>query len=242
MNTEETMNAVETPATETKPEDQAPVEENSAEEAAVEDSSIQEPAAEDSSIEEPIEEEDEPPAEKNPNFKWYVVHTYSGYENRARMSLMERVRNEALDDYFGDILIPTEDVVDMRDGKKRKTTRKFFPGYMLVEMEMTEEAWHLVKNTQKVTGFVGGTQRKPRPVRPNEVARIMGQMEDGTTKPKTRQTFEEGQQVRVTDGPFMNFTGTVEEVRPDKQKLRVLVSIFGRATPVELDFMQVESA
>ncbi len=169
------------------------------------------------------------------------MHTYSGYENRAKDCLMDRVRHEGAEEKFGDILIPTESVVDMKQGKKRTNTRKFFPGYMLVQMELTDDTWHLVKNTQKITGFVGGSARRPTPMRDAEVKRITDQMEEGTAKPATRQTFEHGSQVRVTDGPFMNFTGTVEEVRPEKQKLRVLVSIFGRATPVELDFMQVES-
>jgi len=177
----------------------------------------------------------------NPNWRWYVVNTYSGYENRAKMSLLQRVESEGYEDYFGDILIPTENVVEMRGGSKRTTTRKFFPGYIIVQMELTDETWHLVKDTQKITGFVGGTAKNPTPVPEREVRRITQQMEEGTTKPKPKQDFQEGETVRVTDGPFMNFTGTVEEVRPDKQKLRVLVSIFGRATPVELDFMQVES-
>ncbi len=186
-------------------------------------------------------EPEEEPAFVNPNWKWYIVHTYSGYENRARQCLLDRVQAEKAEEMFGQILIPTENVVEMKKGAKRTSTRKFFPGYMMVQMELTDDTWHLVKNTQKITGFVGGTARRPRPIPESEVLRVTEQMEEGTTKPKTKQTFEEGQQVRVNDGPFMNFTGTVEEVRPDKQKLRVLVSIFGRATPVELDFMQVES-
>ncbi len=177
----------------------------------------------------------------NPNLKWYVVNTYSGFEQRAKDCLIDRIHSEQLGGYFGDILIPTEKVVDVKAGNKRTLDRKFWPGYILVHMELTDETWHVVKNTQKVTGFVGGDQRRPRPIRESEVRRTMAQMEEGTVKPKPRQDFSEGEQVRVTDGPFMNFTGTVEEVRPDKQKVRVLVSIFGRATPVELDFVQVES-
>jgi transcriptional antiterminator NusG len=185
--------------------------------------------------------EEAAPAFVNPNWKWYVVHTYSGYENRARQAMADRVVHEGLDEMFGEILMPTESVVEMKKGAKRTTTRKFFPGYLLVQMEMTDETWHLVKNTQKVTGFVGGSARRPTPIPEREVTRITDRMKEGVEKPKPRQDFEEGDQVRVTDGPFMNFTGTVEAVRPEKQKLRVLVSIFGRATPVELDFIQVES-
>ncbi len=178
----------------------------------------------------------------NAAMKWYVVNTYSGFEQRAKQCLIDRVRTEALEHYFGEILIPTEKVVDVKQGAKRTTDRKFFPGYIIVQMELTDETWHLVKNTQKITGFVGGENaRRPTPIRESEVRRITAQMEEGTVKPKPKQDFSEGEQVRVTDGPFMNFTGTVEEVRPDKQKVRVLVSIFGRATPVELDFIQVES-
>lgn len=189
----------------------------------------------------PEEEAAEEEPYVNPNWKWYVVHTFSGYENRAKLSLLDRVRAEKLDEHFGQILIPTESVVERKKGAQRTTKRKFFPGYIIVQMELTDETWHLVKNTQKITGFVGGNQRRPRPMRDAEVDRLTQQMEEGTSKPKPKQNFEEGMTVRVNDGPFMNFTGTVEEVRPDKQKLRVLVSIFGRATPVELDFIQVET-
>jgi len=178
---------------------------------------------------------------KNPNMRWYVVNTYSGFEKRAKQCLQERIKTESLDDFFGDILIPTENVVDVKGGVKLTTERKFFPGYIIVQMELNDETWHLVKNTQKITGFVGGNQRRPTPIRDKEVERITAQVKEGTVKPKPKQDFAEGEQVRVTDGPFTNFTGTVEEVRPDKQKVRVLVSIFGRATPVELDFIQVES-
>lgn len=194
----------------------------------------------DASVEGGEEEQEEEPF-FNPEWKWYVVHTYSGYENRAKDLLMDRVRSEGLDEAFGQVLIPTESVVELKKGAKRTTTRKFFPGYIMVEMELTDETWHLVKNTAKITGFVGGNSRRPRPMRDVEVRRLTQQMEEGTAKPKAKQTFEEGQQVRIIDGAFTNFTGSVEEVRPDKQKLKVLVSIFGRATPVELDFMQVES-
>jgi transcription termination/antitermination protein NusG len=178
--------------------------------------------------------------EEPSNLKWYAVHTYSGHENKARLSLLERVRLANLQDYFGEVLIPTESVVEMVKGKKRNMTRKFYPGYMFVQMEITDLSFHTVKNTPKITGFLGGT--KPVPVRDDEIAGINRQMSEGAIKPKPRIVFDEGENVRVTDGPFSNFNGIVEEVRPEKQKVRVLVSIFGRATPVELDFSQVEKA
>jgi transcriptional antiterminator NusG len=171
--------------------------------------------------------------------KWYVVHTYSGYENRAKQLLEERIQSAGMAECFGEILVPTESVVEVRQGAKRTTTRKFFPGYMIVQMTLHEESWHVVKGTQKITGFVGGGMSPPC-IPEHEVRRITEQIEEGAVRPKAKQTFEEGLQVRVTDGPFVNFSGVVEEVRPEKQKLRVLVSIFGRATPVELDFVQVE--
>ncbi len=178
--------------------------------------------------------------------RWYVVHTYSGFENKAKKSLEDRVKLEKLQDYFGEVLIPMEQVVEMIKGEKRTSKRKFFPGYILVHMEMNKQTWHLVKSTPKITGFVGGQQfdsEKPDlipSVTDAEVARLTSQISEGTLKPKPKVQFEQGDQVRVTDGPFSNFNGTVEEVNPDKGRLRVLVSIFGRATPVELDFMQVE--
>ncbi len=172
--------------------------------------------------------------------KWYVVHTYSGHENRARLSLLDRIKTAGLNEEFGQVLIPTESVMEVVKGQKRTSTRKFYPGYMFVEMELNEKTFHLVKNTPKVTGFLGGTN--PIPVKESEIASITNAMTDGQAKPKPRITFEEGDSVRVVDGPFSNFSGTVEEVKPEKQKVRVLVSIFGRATPVELDFGQVEKA
>jgi transcriptional antiterminator NusG len=174
--------------------------------------------------------------------KWYAVHTYSGFENKVKKSLEERVRQEALEDSVGDILIPMEQVVEMVKGEKRTSKRKFFPGYVLVQMEMNDRTWHLVKGTPKVTGFVGNAKRPEEVVaiRDDEVSRLTAQISEGTLKPKPKVQFDEGDQVRVIDGPFANFNGTVEEVKPDKGKVRVLVSIFGRATPVELDFMQVE--
>jgi transcriptional antiterminator NusG len=173
--------------------------------------------------------------------KWFVVHTYSGFENKAKKSLEEKIRLEGLQDAFGEILIPMEQVVEMVKGEKKTSKRKFFPGYILVQMEMNDRTWHLVKNTPKVTGFVGGEpNRPPPPISDIEVQRLTTQISEGTLKPKPKVQFEEGDTVRVIDGPFSNFNGSVEEVNPDKGRLKVLVSIFGRATPVELDFMQVE--
>jgi transcriptional antiterminator NusG len=172
--------------------------------------------------------------------KWFVVHTYSGHENRARLSLLERVRNAGLQDSFGEVFIPTESVLEVVKGQRRTSTRKFYPGYMFVQMELNEKTFHLVKNTPKITGFLGGTN--PTPVREKEISAISTAMSEGQTKPKPKVVFEQGDSVRVIDGPFSNFSATVEEVKPDKQKVRVLVSIFGRATPVELDFAQVEKA
>ncbi len=172
--------------------------------------------------------------------KWYVVHTYSGHENRARLSLQKNVREHGLQDQFGDILIPTENVLEVVKGQKRTSTRKFYPSYLFVQMELNERTFHLVKNTPRITGFLGGTN--PTPVRESEIAQINTAMSEGQIKPKPKIQFEEGDSVRVIDGPFSNFAGTVEEVKPEKQKVRVLVSIFGRATPVELDFGPVEKA
>lgn len=177
-------------------------------------------------------------AEAASNLKWYAVHTHSGFENRARLSLQERIRQNGLDRFFGQILIPTESVTEMRAGQRRTTTRKFYPGYMFVQMEVNEATFHLVKNTPKITGFLGGTS--PSPVPEKDIAVINTQMTEGAAKPKARVSFEQGDSVRVNDGPFANFSGTVEEVKAEKQKVRVLVSIFGRSTPVELDFSQVE--
>jgi transcriptional antiterminator NusG len=170
-----------------------------------------------------------------------VVHTYSGFENKAKKSLEDKIRLENLAELFGEILIPMEQVVEMKGGEKKTSKRKFFPGYILVQMHMNDRSWHLVKNTPKVTGFVGGA-RNPPPIPDYEVERITNRMTEGVLKPKPKVLFEEGESVRVIDGPFANFNGMVEEVKPDKGKLRVLVSIFGRATPVELDFVQVEKA
>ena len=170
--------------------------------------------------------------------RWYGVHTYSGFENKVRLSLLERIKNFNLEESFGDVLIPSETVVELKKGEKRTSSRKFFPGYILVNMELNDETWHIVKETAKVTGFVGGNN--PVPIPDEEVGKITRRMEEGAEKPRPKVLFEVGETVRVTDGPFLNFAGVVEDVKPDKGKLRVMVSIFGRATPVELEFIQVE--
>ncbi len=170
--------------------------------------------------------------------KWYVIQAYSGYENKVKLSLLERVKQAGMDEMFGEILIPKENVQETRGGNKRVTSRTFYPGYIFVQMVLSDETWHLVKDTPKVSGFVGG--RHPAPVPESEIAAIAQQVAEGAAKPKPRVVFEPGDHVRVIDGAFANFTGTIEEVKPDKQKVRVLVSIFGRATPVELDYGQVE--
>ena len=172
--------------------------------------------------------------------KWYVVNTYSGHENKAKLTLLERVKQLGKTDQFGSILIPTESVLELVKGQKRTTTRNFYPGYMFVQMDLNEETFHLVRNTAKITGFLGG--QNPTPVKETEIAQITSQINDGASKPRPKVTFDEGENVRVVDGPFANFAGIVEEVKAEKQKVRVLVSIFGRATPVELDFAQVEKA
>ena len=170
---------------------------------------------------------------------WYIIHTYSGFEAKVRESLEQRAEAMGMSDAIGEILIPTEEVVEVRDGKKSRSTRKFFPGYVLVKMLMSDEAWHVVKNTPKVTGFVGtGTQ--PVPLTAEEVERIVKQVTVAAAKPKPRREFQVGEAVRIVDGPFSNFTGQVEEVNQDRSTLKVMVTIFGRATPVELEFLQVE--
>jgi transcriptional antiterminator NusG len=173
---------------------------------------------------------------------WYVVHAYSGFEKSVMRALKERVERAGMQDKFGEILVPVEEVVEMKAGQKRTTERKFFPGYVLVQMEMDDDTWHLVKSTAKVTGFVGGTANKPAPISEKEVQAILHQMQEGVEKPKHKITFEIGEMVRVIDGPFNEFNGAVEDVNYEKNKLRVSVTIFGRATPVELDFSQIEKA
>lgn len=170
--------------------------------------------------------------------KWYGVHTYSSFENKVKLSLEERVRNHGLEELFGEILIPSESVMELKKGERKTTSRKFFPGYILVNMELNDETWHVVKETPKVTGFVGGNN--PAPITEEEINKITKKIEEGAEKPRPKISFDVGETVRVVDGPFLNFAGVVEDVKPDKAKLRVMVSIFGRATPVELEFMQVE--
>ena len=174
--------------------------------------------------------------------RWYVVHAYSGFEKSVQRALTERVVRQGMGDAFGRILVPVEEVVELKSGQKSITERKFFPGYVLVEMEMNDESWHLVKSTPKVTGFVGGTANKPTPISEKEVEKIMQQMQDGVEKPRPKVLFEPGEVVRVKDGPFADFHGSVEHVNYEKSRLRVSVTIFGRSTPVELEFGQVEKA
>jgi transcription termination/antitermination protein NusG len=174
--------------------------------------------------------------------RWYVVHAYSGFEKSVQKALLERIRRADMQAQFGEILVPVEEVVEMKMGQKSISERKFFPGYILVQMDMTDESWHLVKSTPKVTGFVGGTSTKPTPISEKEVANILQQVQEGVEKPKPKVLFEVGEAVRVTEGPFTDFHGNVEEVNYDKSKLRVSVMIFGRSTPVELDFGQVEKS
>jgi transcriptional antiterminator NusG len=172
--------------------------------------------------------------------RWYVVHAYSGFEATVKRSLEERIERAGVQELFGDILVPTEEVVEMRGGTQRRSERKFFPGYVLVQMEMTDEAWHLVKDVPKVMGFIGGTGDRPAPITDREADQILNRMQDGVDKPKPKVLFEPGEVVRVTDGPFNDFNGSIEEVDYEKSRLKVSVSIFGRSTPVDLEFGQVE--
>ncbi|WP_434777048.1 transcription termination/antitermination protein NusG [Neisseria sp. Ec49-e6-T10] len=172
--------------------------------------------------------------------QWYVVHAYSGFEKSVQRALTERITREEMTDLFGQILVPVEEVVDIKNGQKTISERKFFPGYVLVEMEMTDDTWHLVKSTPKVSGFLGGKANKPTPISQREVDAILQQMQSGVEKPRPKVQFEVGEKVRVTEGPFVDFNGSVDEVNYERNKLRVSVQIFGRETPVELDFVQVE--
>lgn len=172
--------------------------------------------------------------------RWYVVHAYSGFEKQVMRSLIERVKLYEMEDHFGEILVPTEEVVEMRDGKRRKSERKFYPGYVLVEMVMDDRSWHLVNETPRVMGFIGGTPEKPAPITPSEAEAILRRVQDGTEKPRPKTMFDAGETVRVADGPFADFNGVVEEVNYEKSRLQVSVLIFGRSTPVELEFSQVE--
>jgi transcriptional antiterminator NusG len=180
--------------------------------------------------------------EKFMSMRWYVVHAYSGFEKSVQRALLERIQRQEMQNFFGKVLVPVEEVVELKQGQKSISERKFFPGYVLVEMEMNDESWHLVKSTPKVTGFVGGTANKPTPISEREVEKIMQQMQDGVEKPRPKVLFEPGEVVRVKDGPFTDFHGSVEQVNYEKNRLRVSVTIFGRATPVELEFGQVEKA
>jgi len=181
----------------------------------------------------------EPTPSKEPSMLWYIVHTYSGFEGKVKESLAQRVEAFGMQNSIAEILIPTEEVVEIKDGKKTRSTRKFFPGYVLVRMTMSDEAWHVVKNTPKVTGFVG-TGNLPVPLKDSEVDRIINQVHVAAVKPKPKLEYSVGDEVRISDGPFSNFTGSVEEVNEDRETLKVMVTIFGRATPVELEFTQVE--
>ncbi|QOL26148.1 transcription termination/antitermination protein NusG [Thalassotalea sp. LPB0316] len=175
-----------------------------------------------------------------PKLRWYVVQAFSGYEARVQKTLLEHIQIHGLEDKFGQILVPTEEVVEMRAGQKRKSARKFFPGYVLVEMAMDEEAWHLVKSVPRVLGFIGGTSDRPAPITQREADRILQRLEDSTDKPKPKTLFEVGEVVRVIDGPFADFNGVVEELDYEKNRIKVSVLIFGRSTPVDLEFSQVE--
>lgn len=174
--------------------------------------------------------------------RWYVVHAYSGFEKQVARSLQDHINNAGMESRFDEILVPTEEIVEMRGGQKRTTQRKFFPGYVLVKMEMDDDTWHLVNGVPKVTGFIGGSGTRPAPISEKEAQTILQQVQEGVEKPRPKFTFSAGEQVRVIDGPFADFNGTVEDVNFDKSKLRVSVSIFGRMTPVELDFSQVEKS
>ena len=174
--------------------------------------------------------------------RWYVVHTYSGFEKSVARSLQDHIRNTGMQDKFGEILVPTEEVVEMKSGQKRTSERKFFPGYVLVKMDMDENTWHLVKNVPKVTGFLGGSGMRPTPITDKEAQAILKQVQEGVEKPRPKFSFMPGEQVRVVDGPFQDFNATVEDVNYEKNKVKVSVSIFGRMTPVELEFSQVEKA
>ena len=180
------------------------------------------------------------PAAPPSNKRWYIVHAYSGMEKAVERNLRERIDRAGMQDKFGRILVPTEEVVELKNGKKTVTERRIYPGYVLVEMEMADDTWHLVKHTSKVTGFIGGARNRPAPISEAEVAKIVSQMQEGAEKPRPKVEWTVGELVRVKEGPFTDFNGAVEEVNYEKSKVRVSVTIFGRATPVELDFSQVE--
>ncbi len=179
-------------------------------------------------------------APKNPDLRWYVVHAYSGMEKAVERNIIERIARSGMENKFGRILVPMEEVVEVKNGQKKTTERKFFPGYVLVEMVMDDDTWHLVKHTNKVTGFVGGAKNRPAPISEAEVMKIVNQMQEGTDKPRHKIEFVVGEYVRVKEGPFTDFNGSVEDVNYEKSKVRVSVTIFGRSTPVELEFSQIE--
>jgi transcriptional antiterminator NusG len=181
-------------------------------------------------------------ASVNPDLRWYVVHAYSGMEKAVERNILERIARSGMQTKFGRILVPTEEVVELKNGQRKTTERKFFPGYVLVEMIMDDESWHLIKHTNKVTGFVGGAKNRPAPISEAEVQKIMSQMQEGVEKPRHKVEFVVGEYVRVKEGPFTDFNGSIEDVNYEKNKARVSVTIFGRATPVELEFSQIEKA
>ena len=191
-------------------------------------------------VETPVSEAPSLAPATNPDLRWYVVHAYSGMEKAVERNIVERINRAGMQDKFGRILVPMEEVVEVKNGQKKTTERKFFPGYVLVEMVMGDDTWHLVKHTNKVTGFVGGAKNRPSPISEAEVTKIVNQMQEGTEKPRHKVEFVVGEYVRVKDGPFTDFNGSVEDVNYDKSKVRVSVTIFGRSTPVELEFSQIE--
>ena len=189
-------------------------------------------------IEQPVTADDYKPS--HPDMRWYVVHAYSGMEKAVERNIRERINRAGMQDMFGEILVPTEEVVEIKNGQKRTSERRFYPGYVLVQMVMNDDTWHLVKHTSKVTGFVGGAKNRPAPISEAEVMKIVNQMQEGIEKPRPKVEWQVGELVRVKEGPFTDFNGAVEDVNYEKSKVRVSVTIFGRATPVELDFSQVE--
>ena len=242
--TEEQPTEVETPvaALAEAPAEVAQAEVTQAEgEQVQEEAAVEAVASDDTGEESDSEEESGSRSSYRPDLDWYVVQAYSGFEQKVKRALEERIRLNNMDDQFGDIRVPEETVVELVRGQKKTSTRKFFPGYVLVQMDMNQDTWHLVKETPKVSGFIGD-ETDPQPLSPDEVERIVQQVEEGVAAPKAKLTFSEGETVKVVDGPFSDFSGTVEEVKPEKGKVKVLISIFGRATPVELDFIQVEKA
>ena len=223
----------------TQDENKAMEEEKTVAPAVIEEEVTTTPEANSTTAEEDaVVEEESVVAEQDSTKKWYVIHTYSGFENKVKLSLEERFAHAGLTDKLGDIIIPTEEVVEIRGGKKKISSRKFYPGYVLISVDMDQDIWYLIKNTSKVTGFPGGAT--PAPLSAAEVKDVMDQIKGEAKTPKPKFIFEKGENVRVIEGPFMNFNGVVEEVNPDKGKVKVMVSIFGRATPVELEFPQIE--